>query len=65
MPPSDLADAFPSGEYAEAFRSEWMTQLIKEVRTSQEYSARTKETARWAREQIKRQGTGGQGSQMT
>ncbi|KAL8718727.1 MAG: hypothetical protein Q9225_004168 [Loekoesia sp. 1 TL-2023] len=61
----DLADAFPNGDYGEAFRSEWMTQLVREVRTSQEYSARTKETARWAREQIKRQGTSGQGSQMS
>ncbi|KAL8642533.1 MAG: hypothetical protein Q9228_000797 [Teloschistes exilis] len=61
----DLADAFPGGEFAEAFRSDWMTQLIREVRSSQEYSARTKETARWAREQIKRQGTGGQGTQMS
>ncbi|KAL8872567.1 MAG: hypothetical protein Q9174_001825 [Haloplaca sp. 1 TL-2023] len=61
----DLADAFPGGEYAEAFRSDWMTGLIKEVRSSQEYSARTKETARWAREQIKRQGTGAQAPQMT
>ncbi|KAL8703306.1 MAG: hypothetical protein Q9201_003497 [Fulgogasparrea decipioides] len=61
----DLADAFHGGEYAEAFRSEWLTQLIKEVRTSPEYSARTKETARWAREQVKRQGTGGPVSQMS
>ncbi|KAL8943884.1 MAG: hypothetical protein Q9216_000778 [Gyalolechia sp. 2 TL-2023] len=54
----DLADAFPSGDYGEAFRAEWMTQLVREVRSSQEYSARTKETARWAREQIKRQAVG-------
>ncbi|KAL9031876.1 MAG: hypothetical protein Q9196_000131 [Gyalolechia fulgens] len=54
----DLADAFPGGDYAEAFRAEWMTQLVREVRSSQEYSARTKETARWAREQIKRQAVG-------
>ncbi|KAL8953099.1 MAG: hypothetical protein Q9222_001037 [Ikaeria aurantiellina] len=61
----DLADAFPSGDYAEAFRSDWITQLIREVRTSQEYSARTKETARWAREQVKRQGQSGHGSQIS
>lgn len=60
----DLADAFPGGDYGEAFRAEWMTQLVKEVRSSQEYSARTKETARWAREQIKRQGTA-QGAQLS
>lgn len=65
---SDLADAFPGGDYGEALRAEWMTQLVREVRSSQEYSARTKETARWAREQIKRQGTGqgtAQGSQLS
>ncbi len=61
----DLAESFPNGEYGEAFRSEWIGQLIKEVRSSPEYAARTKDTARWAREQIKRQPTGGQVSQMS
>ena len=62
---SDLADAFPQGQYAGFFRSDLVTQLIKEVRTSQEYSTRTKETARWAREQVKRQTANGQGIQMS
>ncbi|KAL8810742.1 MAG: hypothetical protein Q9223_000083 [Gallowayella weberi] len=61
----DLADTFPNAEYGQAFRSEWVTQLIREVRSSPEYSDRTKETARWAREQVKRQGPGGQVSQMS
>lgn len=62
---SDLAETFPGGEYGDAFRSEWMAQLVRDVRTSQEFSARTKETARWAREQIKRQGASGQSSQLS
>lgn len=35
--------------------------MIKEVRTNRDYSPRTIETARWAREQVKRQiaGTAG------
>ncbi|KAL8789954.1 MAG: hypothetical protein Q9213_000840 [Squamulea squamosa] len=61
----DLAEAFPNGEYGEAFRSEWVAQLIRDVRSSQEYAPRTKDTARWAREQIKRQPTGSQVSQMS
>jgi importin subunit beta-1 len=52
---SDLADAFPNGEYANLFRYEWITSLIREVRGSREYSSRTIDTARWAREQVKRQ----------
>ncbi|KAL8733147.1 MAG: hypothetical protein Q9166_002339 [cf. Caloplaca sp. 2 TL-2023] len=61
----DLADAFPNAEYGDAFRSEWVIGLIREVRTSQEYAPRTKDTARWAKEQVKRQGASGQVSQMS
>ncbi|KAI4213809.1 MAG: hypothetical protein LQ351_003502 [Letrouitia transgressa] len=53
----DLADTFTHGEYASLFRSEWITQLIKDVKSTQEFSSRTKDTARWAREQVKRQMT--------
>lgn len=52
---SDLADAFPNGEYAEAFRADWLTAMAKEVRSNREFQQRTQDTARWAREQIKRQ----------
>ncbi|KAK0733685.1 armadillo-type protein [Lasiosphaeria miniovina] len=51
----DLADAYPGGELAEAFRQDWVTILIKEVRTNRDFQPRTIETARWAREQVKRQ----------
>jgi len=32
-----------------------LTNLIKETRTNREFQPRTIETARWAREQVKRQ----------
>lgn len=56
----DLADAYPNGELVAAFREEWLTALIKETRTNRDFSARTIETARWAREQVKRQIGGSQ-----
>jgi importin subunit beta-1 len=52
---SDLADAFSGGEFAAFFRYDWITALVREVRASREYSQRTVDTARWAREQVKRQ----------
>ncbi|KAL1994105.1 hypothetical protein VTN49DRAFT_2774 [Thermomyces lanuginosus] len=51
----DLADAFPNGEFAEYFRANWVTQFIREVRSERQLSERTINTARWAREQVKRQ----------
>jgi len=52
---SDLSDAFPQGQFVELFRQEWVTQMAKDVRTNREFSKRTTDTARWARDQIKRQ----------
>lgn len=52
---SDLVDAFPNGEFAAFFRNDWVTSLVRETRTSREYGPRTVDTARWAREQVKRQ----------
>jgi len=57
---SDIADAYPNGELVEAFRQDWLTTLIKETRSNREFSPRTIETARWAREQVKRQIGGAQ-----
>jgi len=50
-----LADAFPRGEFANLFRQDWIAQMIKDTRSNREYTSRTTETARWAREQVKRQ----------
>ncbi|GAO16073.1 uncharacterized protein UV8b_02275 [Ustilaginoidea virens] len=51
----DLADAYPGGELVEAFRQDWLTTMIKQTKTNRDYQPRTIETARWAREQVKRQ----------
>ena len=60
----DLADAYPDGSLVEAFRQEWVTTMIKETRSNREFAPRTIETARWAREQVKRQ-LGGSANVMT
>ncbi|PGH12045.1 hypothetical protein AJ80_06864 [Polytolypa hystricis UAMH7299] len=51
----DLADAFPNGEFATFFRQDFVTHLIRETRTNRDFGGRTIDTARWAREQVKRQ----------
>ncbi|QIW96366.1 hypothetical protein AMS68_001884 [Peltaster fructicola] len=50
-----LAEAFPNGEFSQFFRADWLTPMAREVRANKDYTTRTQETARWAREQIKRQ----------
>ncbi|KAF2034007.1 ARM repeat-containing protein [Setomelanomma holmii] len=57
----DLADAFPGGEFREYFRHDFLTAMAREARANQDFSSRTRDTARWAREQIKRQIGGNQG----
>lgn len=52
---SDLADAFQNGEIREYFRHDFLTVMARETRANQDFSGRTRDTARWAREQIKRQ----------
>jgi len=52
---SDLSRAFPKGEFVSLFRQDWLTVMAREVRANREFSSRTTDTARWAREQIKRQ----------
>ncbi|OLN96544.1 Importin subunit beta-1 [Colletotrichum chlorophyti] len=59
----DLAEAYPNGELVDVFRQDWLTALIKETKTNREFQPRTIETARWAREQVKRQ-LGGSASVM-
>lgn len=51
----DLAETFPNGEFANYFRNDWVARLIKDTRSNREFSSRTIETARWAREQHRRQ----------
>ncbi|KAG6021566.1 hypothetical protein E4U41_002457 [Claviceps citrina] len=51
----DLADAYPNGELVDGFKQDWLAAMIKETKTTRDFSSRTIETARWAREQVKRQ----------
>ncbi|KAF3933616.1 hypothetical protein ABW19_dt0208506 [Dactylella cylindrospora] len=51
----DLAETFPNGEFAQLFRSEWVLPMIKDLRANREFSSRTHDTARWAKEQVRRQ----------
>ncbi|KAH8434214.1 karyopherin beta [Aspergillus melleus] len=51
----DLADAFPNGEFAAFFRNDWINGLVTETRRNKDFGSRTLETARWTREQVKRQ----------
>ena len=52
---SDLCETFPGGEYATALKSDWIMSLIRETRQNRDYTSRTHETARWAKELVKRQ----------
>ena len=61
---SDLSEVFPDGSLSNYYRQEWVTKLIKETRASRDFSQRTINAARWAREQVKRQ-TQHQGTVMT
>lgn len=61
----DLAEAFPNGEFSTMYRADWLSAMIKDTRQNREFQTRTIETARWAREQVKRQIGGTQGVQQT
>ncbi|KAI9802110.1 MAG: karyopherin beta [Piccolia ochrophora] len=61
----DLADAFPGGEFANYYRADWVMHMIKETRSNRDFQPRTIDTARWTREQVKRQIGGTQGVQQT
>jgi len=60
----DLAESFPNGEYTPLYRSDWLMAMIKETRTNRDFQPRTIDTARWAREQVKRQIGGTHGVQQ-
>ncbi|KAF9987608.1 karyopherin beta [Modicella reniformis] len=50
----DLADSFPGGDIKSGLLAEWVTQCLKEGRSSRQQSVTTKEVARWAKEMVKR-----------
>jgi len=51
----DISEAFPNGECSTYFRQDWLTSMARDTRANKDFSQRTQDTARWAREQIKRQ----------
>ncbi|KAE8142618.1 armadillo-type protein [Aspergillus pseudotamarii] len=53
----DIAESFPNGEFAAFFRNDWVTDLVRDTRNNRDFGTTTVETARWAREQVKRQVT--------
>ncbi|RMZ88518.1 hypothetical protein DV736_g4258, partial [Chaetothyriales sp. CBS 134916] len=60
----DLGEAFPDGQLADFFRFEYVTRLIREARSARDFSERTREAARWARQVVKLQTTKHQGNLM-
>ena len=55
---SDLSRAFPKGEIAQFFRQDWLTAMARDARRNKDFSQRTHDVGRWAREHIKRQSGG-------
>lgn len=51
----DLAAMFPDGRIREAYRAPWVAEFIRKTRTNANFSQATKDTARWARDQQRRQ----------
>ncbi|ETN46304.1 uncharacterized protein HMPREF1541_00488 [Cyphellophora europaea CBS 101466] len=60
----DLGETFPDGQLASYFGSEPVLRLIKETRSTREFSDRTRQTAKWARQVVKVQTSGHQGEAM-
>ncbi|ANB12552.1 Kap95p [Sugiyamaella lignohabitans] len=50
----DVASIYPDGQVAPLYRHDWVTEIIRKAR-DRNFSSATKETAKWAREQQKRQ----------
>lgn len=50
-----MSESFPNGEFAHFFQADWLTQMARDIRGNKENTQRTQDTARWARDQIKRQ----------
>jgi importin subunit beta-1 len=59
-----MAEAFPEGQFSSYFRNDLISKLIKETRANRDFQPRTIDTARWAREQVKRQTGNVQGVAM-
>jgi importin subunit beta-1 len=51
----DVAAIFPQGELKQAYAQPWMLEFIKKTRANAAFQPLTRDAARWAREQQKRQ----------
>ncbi|KAK6202673.1 armadillo-type protein [Scheffersomyces amazonensis] len=51
----DIAAVFPNGEFKEVYAQQWVTDFIKKTRSNPIFEQKTKDAARWARDQQKRQ----------
>ncbi|CUM62517.1 uncharacterized protein PRCAT00000068001 [Priceomyces carsonii] len=51
----DIAAMFPNGEFKQVYQQQWVTDFIKKTRSNQLFQNSTKDAARWARDQQKRQ----------
>lgn len=51
----DLSEAFPGGEISGLYKQEWVMAMVKDTKSNRDHEERTINTARWAREQVKRQ----------
>ena len=51
----DLAEVFPPGSMKPMFTADWISSLLREVKTDRKISVATKEVGKWARELVRRQ----------
>lgn len=51
----DMAAMFPNGEFKQVYTQDWITEFIKKTRANPSFEPATKDAARWARDQQKRQ----------
>lgn len=51
----DIAAMYPNGEFKAAYAEAWVTDFIKRTRSNPLFDNKTKDAARWARDQQKRQ----------
>lgn len=51
----DISAMYPNGEFKQVYTQEWVTEFIKKTRSNPIFDEKTKDAARWARDQQKRQ----------
>lgn len=51
----DIGAMYPEGQFKQAYEQPWVTEFVKRTRANTSFSNSTRESARWARDQQKRQ----------